>query len=681
MGACLLVGHDADAEVALRRAELVLQGATAITPRIVGASAHLVEVTGQIREDVAGLPARTIYPIVHLLAELPADAVRFAADVRALSESISHEYPGLVVQDWLVLQTGQRLDKPEEHLARSLVDDGVCQTVLLTASSTEASVAHTPEEHAAFAADAAVLIVTGCLDDLTPGQVRAIGSTSVVYRADDVHQALVAHHLVGVLRDTVLAPIRADDVNLDRGKAFVQELEIGEQADQDTALNAPIDGNVLTWLRIGDIELDDVPIAQWVDRLGSLHDEWAATELRRAYTQIGRNVDERCDELRDELTRAVLAHLHDRSSLHQTSAYVEGFETELDHVSWRVDRIPAPSRDEVDERLRAARDRLAAAVRSHPFGASALVRGAVIVVLLAVLVATIGSLVMDGGPTAWIARLVLALGVVALWSSYLRRRADLLEARDRYADAIEARLEALARIEARTALRRLVERLRRWADGVRAELRVSQELLEDTTDDLAEFARVRARDELLATRFSRCLPDPEDLSTEVLADRFPPHRELDDLANEVVGAVFEDTWVTDRDTIDAAVEALTATIDCDGLWRDLDHLLEKSESTRRRCVQTLASPTVPVISRMVGDGQEVTRRLHLRQRDDGVQRRLQDLLGDHAPQGPAAIGAQPGPALPIDPVVGHLDVGNLAIVLNMRLIPAGGFATEVSDEG
>jgi hypothetical protein len=671
--AALIVAHDEDAVVAARRAVLLLEGASDAPVRTHGPTDDPEGLLVQLRHDLHPLPARSSYQIIHVVGE-PTGSGKLASLVPRLIDiagDVRHAFPALVVREWFVLETGQRLDPHEEELSaemhRRLSD---CHGVFLTASSSEASVAHDVREQSAFTGDLVTLLAAGALDDFPRGGTWVVGTASVAYRSYDLRRALTAHQLSQLLENRLLAAITAEDTNRTRGRNAAAAMRIAQDGDLSLFLRAPEGGSVLDRLRLPAGALDDVPLRYWVDDLASLHDEWVATELRSAYRQIDRRLADRAEQLERDTAAAILEELRTRASLAQTVEYVHGVDEHLSSLERSLAREGPTSQPEDGGSMIEAQERLRRAIARLPYGAAALLRAAAIVLLVGILGDAFLKPLVGTELGMWVAPLAAATSLLWLWIRYARAREQVLGARDTAVAAIDARLESLTRSYAHAALVRLVRRLRAWIGepqrGVLAELAASRCVLAAAARDLAVLGERRTPEELVATPYALSLPSADDLTSTSLLERFPPEPPVAEAADRVTSQLFAHDWVVDQARVDVVLQTVTDTTTYDGLWRDLEHLLSDSPATRTTAVVTLSQPTIPIITdtdrrRILS---EPLRRVHLRRSDLHYLSQLESAPVEGEGQGMDDLYRQGRHRPAIDPVVRYFEAIDVGITVN-----------------
>ena len=441
----LLIAHDAGGEVSLRRVEQLQPPGDAST---VGLPTQDFDI-GAVEPLLSDVGADDPFLVLHLVGPRDTaddeDLARLVEEIEGIHNKIRERHPGLrVLRPWVVHAVGRKIDDSETSLIGKLLSIASLRGVLVTATSSSASVSHNDRDQATFSADAATLLRVIELESqlaTDPPSTWAFGVASVSYSAARLGQALSALHSSRMIGDHLLAKGKARDPAHDLGEDFIVGLDLGGDHEGVRLLSAPRGGTLLARIRMDDISFDGIPVTSWADAITTRHDILALRELPFILDRIDENAQDRLDELRDDAARATLDDLEKSHSLESAMRYCEGMRRGVESVlaDLRGRRVPSG----VDQTI-ADREKLRRLLRWLPFGPAVAMRLAALAILVLVVMAGLTGPRPGVVPDVTASRYPLgATATVLLLGGFLyfRRLRRTVRVRDRLAKGLEKLLE------------------------------------------------------------------------------------------------------------------------------------------------------------------------------------------------------------------------------------------------
>ena len=485
--------------------------------------------------------------VVHLVGprdETGDDAQTLVDAVESVRTKVLESHPGLqALRIWVVHAVDRRIDEAEVGLIRTLLQQTDLRGVLVTTTSTKASVAHSAADLHAFSADASTLLRIPDFEAelaATPPSAWACGVASVSYSTARLGQAVSAFHSARLIAECLLPEPEAADPAYDLGEDHIREMDLGGDAERRRLLRAPRGGTLLARLRMDDIAFDHVPVTAWCDTITTRHDLLALRELPFVENRIRENAEQRLGELREDTTRAMLDWLEQSRSLESTMRFCEGMRRRIEEV---LGELRGRKTSNLRDQTVADRDRLRRLLRLLPFGPAVAVRLLAFSVFVWVLAARLVASRVGSDASFTTIPLGAAATVLVVGSSlYFRRLRSTVRVRDRLAAGLEKLLEADVEDQVLSARIDLLTRLRDWV-GRRPPWWAGDELPAPApagADSLAEWlgwlrhdtAAVQAVLEvrsssrevpgLGSTRYAVDLPAPDDTDISTLADQLLP---------------------------------------------------------------------------------------------------------------------------------------------------------------
>jgi hypothetical protein len=604
----LVLAHDGAEEASVIRVKTIcadVQGLVVVEGDVVDLDEE------GMKDALRYVPGGSSMRVVHLVGHgVPAT---LPSSLGETHRRITSRYPALHVEQWVVHAVGHEWDDDEIAMYDSLREAGAAagfHGLLVTATSTRATAAATDEEQAVFAADVTMALVASSFGSgLVTGSVWVAGASSAYYSRRALARSVSGVLVVRVLQKGLLADRLARDPENDVGERWATSLDLASE-DHDDRLRRDTKGGSVRARVALDVQLDEVLLKHWPDRLRTAYDERALNGLGRARAQIDRNIDEWRTQLRDIVEQHAVEQLHGCGRYASARWHWEGVvvglrDAERDLLSRRA-AITARI-----EELQPHHKALTDAIRTLPFPGSLAVRAlpaaAALTALLTLLTPVVGGLAAALPPLA-------GAGVLG-WAAnrYIGGVARVRTAAETYLAVARRRLEALVDLHLLDRRIALVADVIGWveaeADGMLARLDTSQRETEQARDWLTERGRHRRARSLPQSRFAVTLPRPEDVPTDAIADDVPVPPEAPQLLMDRLFTTSIDT--TADEVYEAALALLVRPVEAT-LPATLADALDEWPSSKRSAISALNAPTVPIVrTDRVGERQTASPTSHL----------------------------------------------------------------------
>ena len=459
----LLVHHDATGSACADRVDWLCRGAGQRI-RSVGVDAFDADDLTDLLEEVG---ANDTFLIIHFVGPLvdPVLVETTAAPARERVEStvqamhriagdIGTRYPRMrALHQWAIHAVGQEIDDGEAHLLARLVETSeaietvpLLRGVLVSATSSHASVTHTRGDQISFCADAASVLLSTTLEPTLASAdafTWSIGSTSITYEPQRLSERLSAEHVARVIDELLLAPLPSRDPGRAEGETCVDVLDLESELEVARLLERPGGGSVRSRVRLADLDFDRIPMSAWVDVITTHAEMVGRTQLPVVEAAVRNNADARTTELRGLLADAMVEQLSRSLRLASAEAFCAGMRAELQETIDDLASRPPP--EPAHEWIRADQVKLRHFLRWLPFGPAVALR-VLSLALLALLV--IGTVTTDGsgsvtslvgrpwGRAAAVVILILGFGL------YQRRLRRTIAVRNRLLQSLEGQLLA-----------------------------------------------------------------------------------------------------------------------------------------------------------------------------------------------------------------------------------------------
>ncbi len=473
--------------------------------------------------------------LIHFL-EVDSDdsRVKATASTSAIAHEIRSAYLGIDLRQWAIILTGRTLDAVEMSAITELSDQ--MRGVVVTAASTNESVAHTPEEEFAFAADAAATLASSRLESEIGqrGGAWMWSAASITYSvrrlllADAAAQAMVA-------LDELLANAKTD-VAYELGTQWIDDLQLSDDESWQKLLDSPSGGSLLAKLRLFDIDFDSIPIQSWSETLTTRYDLATLNEVPFINSRIAYTRDERFSDLRFLIATEILAQIEATKNVSEAAAYCSGMRSALDRAiaSIKSNQLDSPIADFTTDR-----QKLRQLLRWLPFASAVATRVAMvalwILVGLSAAVGT-GTIPVDVTVSRWPGFASTAVILIG-WSLYRRRLRRTIQLRDRLARRMEQQLVDSTEAKAVTEHLTLLSWLRDWvgeahgdyedspppnADSVADWLGWLKALLKHARSTFQDRSDLRRFDAVTTSRFAIDVPTADDVPTAALFEATRP---------------------------------------------------------------------------------------------------------------------------------------------------------------
>jgi len=641
--AAVLVSHDELARSGAHRAQWIAEGAGAALV-VLEADSFVVDALEPVFRVVG---AYTPFVVVHLVGQFddPGGGTRSDEDdpgarcvvrIGEIHTEIKERFPGHHdLRHWVVHMVGQQIDHSEKTFVQRLIDDCTPRVrgVVLAATSTVDAALLTNAEGAGFAADVALLLAVS--DDLEHLLARersacwAVGVSSAVYGRQRLARAVATFSAVRCLDESLAAPPRPGDPSFELGKGWVKRQALLEpDRIRNDLLAGPTGGTILSALRMGPIEWSEVPLESWADVLRSRQQLLVLHELPVARRRVEQNRVQWLARLHEEVWRADLDVLEERSRYESVLQFNQGIVRQLAEADETVDAEPVGP---TDDDIRIDFDKLRDHARKLPFGPAAALR--IFAFVLGVLV-VVGAFLGDTDLVGlrlleepW-ARVAAVAVLVFAFIRYQARLIALIRIRDRLLRSLQQQLEVAVQHARAQATRQTLGELRRWVGG-RPEWLDGHppDIVPEASQTLSEWwawvleRSRRIRDDLLAqaveradpsgieSRYTLDVPTAADMATADIDRRVREglqHRNAETPTPAVIAKALaiglraqgrpEDFRVLTDDHLGALYGGLLGPTIADELWPSLTDLLrDRPATTFAQVARVLTSDTTPAL--------------------------------------------------------------------------------------